>query len=139
MKKVYKSRKTVVIANNKIDLLSERAKGELRIRECTLVNTSAINHIGVDHLMKVLNNQVLNISRIEEGESVTVTNERHYSALLKAKKGLSLSLESLEKERSGEFIAVDLRVAIDSIGEIIGLVTTEDILNNIFSKFCIGK
>jgi tRNA modification GTPase len=42
-------------------------------------------------------------------------------------------------KESGEFIALDLRRAIDAIGEIIGLVTTEDILDNIFSKFCIGK
>ncbi len=40
---------------------------------------------------------------------------------------------------SGEFIAVDLRNAIDSLSEIIGIVTTDDILNNIFDKFCIGK
>ena len=72
-------------------------------------------------------------------ESVTITNERHYSALLKSKEALFSSLESSRSRKSGEYIALDLRRAIDAIGEIIGLVTTEDILNNIFSKFCIGK
>jgi tRNA modification GTPase len=76
---------------------------------------------------------------VENKESVIITNERHYSALLKAKQSLISALDSLRKGESEEFIAVDLRTAIDSIGEIIGLVTTEEILNNIFSKFCIGK
>jgi tRNA modification GTPase len=49
------------------------------------------------------------------------------------------ALNSLKNGKSEEFIAVDLRAAIESIGEIIGLITTEEILNNIFSKFCIGK
>jgi tRNA modification GTPase len=59
--------------------------------------------------------------------------------LVKAKQSLKYALKSLKSGKSEEFIAVDLRAAIDSIGEIVGLVTTEDILNNIFSKFCIGK
>ena len=47
--------------------------------------------------------------------------------------------KSAEEKMSGEFISVDLRTAENSLAEIIGVVTTDDILNNIFSKFCIGK
>ena len=83
--------------------------------------------------------RVLDKTQVGNRESVTITNERHYFALVRAKEGLQSSIESLKLGESEEFIAVDLRLAIDSIGEIIGLVTTEDILNNIFSKFCIGK
>ncbi|MCK7527178.1 MAG: hypothetical protein MZV64_61000 [Ignavibacteriales bacterium] len=46
---------------------------------------------------------------------------------------------SINQKYSGEFIAVDIRNAADFLGEIIGEVTSEDVLNNIFSKFCIGK
>jgi tRNA modification GTPase len=49
------------------------------------------------------------------------------------------ALDSLKTGESEEFIAIDLRASINSIGEIVGLVTSEEILNNIFSKFCIGK
>ncbi|MCJ7496812.1 MAG: hypothetical protein MUO78_01575 [candidate division Zixibacteria bacterium] len=59
--------------------------------------------------------------------------------MTKAVHSLSLAKESLLKNMSFEFICLDLRVALDSIGEITGKVVTEDILDKIFSEFCIGK
>jgi tRNA modification GTPase len=84
-------------------------------------------------------NKVLDKTYAENKESAIITNERHYSALMKARQSLNSSLDSLKNGESEEFVAIDLRASIDSIGEIVGLVTSEDILNNIFSKFCIGK
>jgi tRNA modification GTPase len=52
---------------------------------------------------------------------------------------LLFALKSLEQGMSGDLVAVDLRAGLNHLGEIIGEVTTDDILNNIFSKFCIGK
>ena len=104
-----------------------------------IVETSAINNAGIEKLKNILFKKVLNQTQVESRESVIITNVRHYSALLKAKQSLKSALNSLKNRKSEEFIAVDLRTAIDSIGEIVGLVTTEEILNNIFSKFCIGK
>jgi tRNA modification GTPase len=77
---------------------------------------------------------------VATGESgVMITNARHFSVLQRAKESLELALESTVSGKSGEFIAVDLRAALNSIGEVVGAVTTEDILNSIFSRFCIGK
>jgi len=59
--------------------------------------------------------------------------------LVKAKEALLNSIKSVENDLSGEFMASDLRIAEMSLAEIIGEVTPEEILNNIFSKFCIGK
>ena len=74
------------------------------------------------------------------GESgVMITNARHFSVLQRAKESLEMALESTVSGKSGEFITVDLRAALDAIGEVVGAVTTEDILNSIFSRFCIGK
>jgi tRNA modification GTPase len=129
----------LIIANNKIDLQAKKAIINIKIKEGLIVETSAISHEGIKLLLSELEKHVLDKSQAESKESVTITNERHYSALLRAKEGLSSSLESSRLRESGEFIALDLRRAIDAIGEIIGLVTTEDILNSIFSKFCIGK
>ena len=64
---------------------------------------------------------------------------RHYDALKKAKESLLNAGESISKALTGEFVSIDLRNAEGSLGEIIGKITTEDILNNIFKKFCIGK
>jgi tRNA modification GTPase len=61
-------------------------------------------------------------------------------ALVKAKEGLELALSELEKkEPLPELIAIGLRSALSSLSEITGEVTTEDLLNTIFSRFCIGK
>jgi len=98
-----------------------------------------MNNTGIEKLKNDVVNKVLDKSHAENRESAIITNERHYFALLKAKQSLISALDSLKTGESEEFIAIDLRASIDSIGEIIGLVTTEDILNNIFSKFCIGK
>ena len=72
-------------------------------------------------------------------KSAIVSNIRHIHCLHSAKDSLSEAIVSLNQKYSGEFIAVDLRSAVDFLGEIIGEVTSEDVLNNIFSKFCIGK
>ncbi|MEI7813031.1 MAG: tRNA uridine-5-carboxymethylaminomethyl(34) synthesis GTPase MnmE [Ignavibacteria bacterium] len=93
---------------------------------------------GIGLLMKLLKDKSAGASGYSE-MTVIVSNIRHYSALENAKENLNNALYSLGKNLSGEFIAVDLRNAINNLSEIIGLVTSEDILNNIFSKFCIGK
>ena len=104
-----------------------------------IVSTSAKDLSGVENLVIEITKAVFKSERNESEESITITNQRHFNALQKAKNQLTSALSSLKQEKSEEFIALDLRGAIDSIGEIVGLVTTEDILNEIFSKFCIGK
>jgi tRNA modification GTPase len=134
-----KHHKILIIANNKIDLQAERTLLRCIPEEILVVETSAVENMGIEKLKDVLLRKVFDQTQVEDNESVIISNERHYSALLKAKQSLTSALESLKTEKSEEFIAVDLRTAIDSLGEIIGIVTTEEILNNIFSKFCIGK
>ncbi|MCS7053295.1 MAG: tRNA uridine-5-carboxymethylaminomethyl(34) synthesis GTPase MnmE [Ignavibacterium sp.] len=72
-------------------------------------------------------------------KSVLVSNIRHYNCLKKSREYLLNAHESIIKNFSGEFVSVDLRNAAISLGEIIGEVTNDDILNNIFMQFCIGK
>ena len=64
---------------------------------------------------------------------------RHHNCLKRSRENLINARESILKKMSGEFISVDLRNAEMNLAEIIGEVTTDDILNNIFMKFCIGK
>jgi tRNA modification GTPase len=132
-------RQGLIIVNSKIDIRQKKQFSRSNIKEFPVVETSAISHKGVLTLTNELAKFVLSKERTESNESVTITNERHYSALHRAKDALASSLESINRGESNEFIAVDLRMAIDAIGEIVGLVTTEDILNDIFSQFCIGK
>ena len=73
------------------------------------------------------------------GESPIVTNARHQDALRRAHDGLNYAIASLADGMPPELVAVDLRISLDALGDIVGKTTTEDILDRIFSQFCVGK
>ncbi|MFA7420884.1 MAG: tRNA uridine-5-carboxymethylaminomethyl(34) synthesis GTPase MnmE [Melioribacteraceae bacterium] len=93
---------------------------------------------GIQELFRKLKAIALGSSTYTEKTAI-VTNLRHYQSLQKASDSLQSAKESISQQLTGEFISVDLRNAENSLGEIIGKITSDDILNNIFSKFCIGK
>lgn len=125
------SEERIIVAANKCDLESEpKFNSE--------VNISAKTGEGIEKLFSVMKEKAIGSESYSE-RSAIVTNLRHFDALKKAKSHLVNAKESISNKMSGEFIAVDLRNAESSLGEIIGKVTTDDILNNIFAKFCIGK
>lgn len=121
----------IITVMNKIDL-------GLPVSDPCDIKLSAITGEGINDLLCELKR------RTDEGKTYTekttvVTNLRHYTILEKARESLSRAILSLQDGLSSEFTASDVREAVDDLGEIIGIVTTDDILNNIFSKFCIGK
>ncbi len=75
----------------------------------------------------------------EEREGVVVTNLRHKIAIGSAQASLANAIRLLAMNQPIEITAIELRDSLDRLGEIVGIVTTEDILNRIFSEFCIGK
>ncbi len=120
---------------NKVDLY--RSEAPRAPENGSVFYVSALTGEGIDYLEKGLL-RVAVASDLSD-TSVVVTNSRHRDALARAKKSLGLALETLRAGKSGEFVALDLRTGLDALGEITGEVTTEDVLRNIFSKFCIGK
>jgi tRNA modification GTPase len=68
-----------------------------------------------------------------------VTNVRHYQSLLQTRESLEDVLRGLDNSITHDFLAQDIRHALHHLGEITGEITTDDLLGNIFSKFCIGK
>ena len=93
---------------------------------------------GIEDLLNKLKIMVIGTENYSE-KSAIVSSMRHYNCLRDAKNALLNAKDSISNNLSGEFISVDLRSAENYLGEIIGQVTTDDILNNIFGKFCIGK
>lgn len=85
------------------------------------------------HLVKMVKNNIISNS------DVTVSNIRHYEALSKAYEALLKVTEGLEINITGDFLAMDIRQSLHYLGEITGEITSDDLLGNIFSKFCIGK
>lgn len=105
---------------------------------CPPVRISAKTGEGLDALRDRIRALVLRPD-FEPGEGAVVTRVRHQAALQKAHEALLNAGASVRAGLSGEFVAMDLRGAIDALGEITGAVSTDDILDRIFRDFCIGK
>ncbi len=71
--------------------------------------------------------------------AVTVSNARHYEALVRALDAIRRVEQGLQEQLSGEFLSMDLQDCLTALGEITGQITSQEVLHNIFSKFCIGK
>lgn len=82
--------------------------------------------------------EMVNLDTFKTGNTI-VTNIRHYENLLQTRNALHDVLSGLSKNVTGDFLAMDIRQALHYLGEITGEITTDDLLDNIFSKFCIGK
>ena len=126
---------------NKCDLDRRLLKEEL-VRACPsragVIDISAKMQVGLDGLRAAIRSR-LTPDRLEAQDSVLVTNIRHASALDRALQGVEQARCSVEAGRPGELVAMDLRIAADALGEITGVITTDEILERIFAEFCIGK
>ena len=74
-----------------------------------------------------------------ENDAVIVTNARHYQALTRARDAIARAIDGLEKGLSGDLLDQDIRECLHWLGEITGEITTDNILGEIFSHFCVGK
>jgi tRNA modification GTPase len=103
-----------------------------------VVRTSALNGFGIDDLRRAIAEMVL--SNAEDVNMLGIApNLRHRDALAEAAKCFGKALENLREELPLEIVAADLQEGLEALGEIIGKSTSEDVLNRIFSEFCIGK
>ncbi len=129
-----------IIVINKCDLLKSSSFPELpaELKKYPLVHTSALTGEGLERLKGTLVESVLG-GRVNLSGSAPIFNVRQREALQRSLQSIQQTMESVSNNESYEFVALDLRTAIDVLGEIVGEVTTEDILSKIFSEFCIGK
>jgi tRNA modification GTPase len=135
----------IVLVENKIDLIGD-LKGTSLISELkkqsshfsydALCGVSTFDTRSIAQLKEILFRQVDNIAI--QGD-VVVSNARHYEALQNALKSIINIKMGLENELSGDLLSVDINEALHFLGEISGEITNDELLGNIFSKFCIGK
>ena len=121
---------------NKIDLVA-RTEAERLSEEPESVVVSARTGVGLEELRKRLVELVG--KKGMESVPVGVTNRRHAGSLARASEGITSAVQSLRKGMTNEFIAFDVREAANHLAEITGEITSDEILNEIFGKFCIGK
>lgn len=124
-----------ILLINKSDLLDDATRAQLAKLDATFI--CAKEKQGVEELKDNLLHLV-NISALNTDETI-LTNIRHVEALRHTEEALNRVLENVDNPITSDFLAMDIKQALHYLGEIVGEVTTDDLLENIFSKFCIGK
>jgi len=104
-----------------------------------VVSISALKNEGIEELKGTIYSSLIHKDIRSSPEHLIVTNIRHKIALSQAKESVSKAEKLLEEGNSLEFIAFEIRSALDALGDLVGETTPEDVLNRIFDQFCIGK
>jgi tRNA modification GTPase len=125
-----------IVVCNKADLPSRLELPEAMVGAAVAV--SSLTGAGLDRLKDAIAKQVW-AGRVPGEMTEVMINSRHQEALKRARTSSLLAAESLTTGASLELVAVDLRQAVSAVGEIVGKTSTEDLLDSIFSQFCIGK
>jgi tRNA modification GTPase len=107
-------------------------------REFDTVRFSCKEKTGLDALNQAIWERVMG-EKVQLADVRVAISARHQACLQHAKKFLEAARNSLQEGKSPEFISIELRGALDAVGEVIGKLDTEDLLGKIFSEFCIGK
>ena len=126
-----------LLLGNKTDKLSESALSKLKKEFPDMIFISAAGEVNIDILKKSLLNLV-KAGSFKTGDTI-VTNIRHIESLTNTQTALDDVLKGIDRKVTGDFLAMDIRQSLYHLGEITGQITTDDLLENIFSKFCIGK
>lgn len=129
-----KSGAPVISVINKSDLMSDAQKAAVD-KDAVLISAKNGDLSNLRERL-VAEAQTL-LGRATEG--VCITGERHYEALMRALTSIRAVQQGLAQNISGEFLSMDLQDVLTALGEVTGQVTNDEVLSNIFSKFCIGK
>lgn len=127
----------IVPVANKLDLALPSTKEAFLAAYPDLHLISAAQDHGIDALKEHLVQKVQ--EQLPAQTDIVVSNVRHHDALVQTGAALEKALYGLKNGLTGDFLALDIRHALYHLGEITGEITTEHLLDNIFSKFCIGK
>lgn len=131
--------KKVIVIYNKTDLSSAVDQEEIeKITGFPVIPLSALLETGKENLEKQIQTMFFG-GELVFNDEVIITNARHKEALRQASESLSLVLSSIEDQMPEDFITIDLMDACDKLGSITGESVREDVINEIFSKFCVGK
>lgn len=130
--------KNVIGILNKSDLtkmLDENSFNKIK----NWVSISAKNSNGINEMEQIIYSYIIGNEVENSSEKLVITNIRHKSALEKTKISIENIFETIESGYPMDLVAVDLREALDSLSEITGEISTEDLLDHVFKNFCVGK
>lgn len=136
--KLISDKKSIVLLN-KTDLESIVSKDDIKeIINTEPIEISAKENIGIDDIKNKIKEMFYD-GMVSYNHEIFITNARHKEALVNAKKSLELVLASIDDEMPEDFFSIDLMGAYEELGYIIGEEVSDDLVNEIFSKFCMGK
>ena len=124
-----------LLVGNKMDQAKPDIQ-ELVSKENALL-ISASQKENLENLKEALK-ELVSLDDFKTGNTI-VTNLRHYESLMQTNEALDRVITGIDNEVTNDFVAMDIRNSLHHLGELTGEITTEDLLDNIFSKFCIGK
>ena len=136
---IAKNKKTIIILN-KMDLKPIIDEYDERLKQASknIIKISALNNIGLDNLYNSITN-LFELNEINLDNETVITNVRHKNLISKAIENLKKAKEAIEKEMPLDIIAIFIKDILDDLGNITGEIVSEDIINEIFSRFCLGK
>lgn len=132
--------KNCIILLNKIDLNNDNNEliSEIERFSKPIFRISAQNNDGLDKLYFEID-KMFNLDQISSNNETTITNERHKIQIVKANENIDKAIESIENNMPTDIAAIYIKQALIDLGEITGKNVSEDIINDIFKNFCLGK
>ena len=136
---IIKDKKTIILLN-KMDIKEKNNKMEEILKKINkpIIKISAKNNIGIDILYdKIL--EMFNLGKIESNKKMVVTNDRHKALLIKSMQNIEKAINELNENIPIDICSVYIREGLQNLGEILGENISEEIINEIFKNFCLGK
>ena len=135
---IVNPKKTIIILN-KIDLEQKIDENTLEIVKFNnIIKISALKKEGIDKLYEKIND-LFNFNQINVDNDIVITNERHKIQIQKAIQNLNKAIKSLSINMPIDIVAIGLKDVLSDLGEITGEEASEEIINEIFARFCLGK
>lgn len=137
--KLIKNKKSIIILN-KCDLESKIDEKNTKLNEASnyIIKISALKNIGIDLLYEKIN-ELFNLNQINLDNDVLITNIRQKDFINKAIENVKKARETIDNKMTTDIVAIFIKDILEDLGNITGEFVTEDIINEIFSKFCLGK
>ena len=132
--------KKAIILLNKVDVLKNNNKMEEEIKKLNkpVIKISAKEEMGLENLYDEIK-KMFELNEISSNNEILITNERHKNQIIKAKQNILDAIETVRNNTPVDIISIYINQAMEDLGEITGVNVSENIINEIFAKFCLGK
>lgn len=136
---IIKNKKSIIILN-KIDLKSKIDENDEDLKKASnnIIKISALNNIGIEKLENEIT-KLFELNQINVGNEIVITNIRHKNLISKAIENVNNTKETINNKMPLDIIAIYIKDILENLGNITGEIVNEDIINEIFAKFCLGK